>query len=273
MYCVIQQVERKKPNPYGGYREIRPYQNQWRLDDRPFTWAWEYTGGRFERTHMEAYKISIHHSYRENGKVKKHQYAIATIGYYDIAEFSLYDCADSHIKAAANLLGMDPAELYEMIYSKLEPLQDRITAEFQQSEEYITCLEHRRILEEHNKACAAFCKKYGVEKDDFSRCYDVFGTLRNKEYLKQIQAECKARKQAKRDAKRRYQEQWRSTYERYTSGSYSVPSGSTYSESETLILKQFYRSLSKLYHPDLNPDKDTTAEMQMLNRLKEQWGV
>ena len=33
MYCVIQQVMRKKPNPYGEYREIRAYQNQWRLDD------------------------------------------------------------------------------------------------------------------------------------------------------------------------------------------------------------------------------------------------
>ena len=39
------------------------------------------------------------------------------------------------------------------------------------------------------------------------------------------------------------------------------------------ILKRFYRSLSKTYHPDLNPGKDTTAAMQLLNRLKETWGV
>lgn len=57
MYCVIQQVMRKKPNPYGEYKELRAYQNQWRLDEsKPFTWAWERTGGRFERPHMEAIK-------------------------------------------------------------------------------------------------------------------------------------------------------------------------------------------------------------------------
>ena len=39
------------------------------------------------------------------------------------------------------------------------------------------------------------------------------------------------------------------------------------------MLKEFYRKLSKLYHPDLNPDKDTTAQMQVLNKLKEHWGV
>ena len=73
MYCVIQQVERKKPNPYGEHREIEAYQNEWRIagDDRPCTWAYRYAGGRFERPHLEAYKISVHHSYREGGTVIK----------------------------------------------------------------------------------------------------------------------------------------------------------------------------------------------------------
>lgn len=42
---------------------------------------------------------------------------------------------------------------------------------------------------------------------------------------------------------------------------------------ETAMLKQFYKVLSKKYHPDLNPGKDTTAEMQLLNRLKQGWGI
>lgn len=115
-----------------------------------------------------------------------------------------------------------------------------------------------------------FCSKYNVDKDDYCRCYDVFGTLRNEEYLKRIQAEHKAREQAER---RSYQERWRSTYEWTGGGGYSVPSASTYTETERAILKKFYRSLSKTYHPDLNPGKDTTAEMQLLNKLKETWGV
>ena len=39
------------------------------------------------------------------------------------------------------------------------------------------------------------------------------------------------------------------------------------------MLKNFYRMLSKAYHPDSNPDKDTSEEMKMLNSLKDEWGI
>ena len=274
MFCVIQEVRRKKPSPYGEYREIRAYQNQWRLDEsKPYTWAYEYTGGRFERPHLEAYKISIHHRYRENGVVKKHQYSIRTMSYYDIVEYSLYDCADSSITATAEKLGMEAAELYEIIEGKLEPLRERLEAEFHQSAEYIAHQEHRRVLDANNKARSAFSERYGVAGDEYDRCYDVFGVLRNKAYLEQIKVQHKARKQAEREARSSYRERWHSTYSGGGSGSYSIPSASTYTTEETAILKQFYRSLSKTYHPDLNPGKNTTAEMQLLNKLKDQWGV
>lgn len=271
MFCVIQEVRRKKPAPYGEYREIEAYQNEWRIagDERPCTWSWRYTGGRFERPHLEAYKISIHHSYRENGVIKKHQYPIRTMSYYDVTEYSLYDCADSSIQATAEKLGIDPAEVYEIIEAKLEPLRERLEAEFHQSAEYIAHQEHRRVLDAHSAARAAFSKRYGVDGDEYDRCYDVFGVLRNKEYLAQI----KARHKTQKESERRYQESWRSTYEQYTGGSYSVPFSSTYTEGERDILKQFYRSLSKTYHPDMNPGEDTTAAMQLLNKLKEAWGV
>ena len=80
MYCVIQQVMKKRPNHYGEHKEIVAYQNQWRLDEsKPFTWAWKYSDERFERPRLEAYKISVHHSYREGGKIKKQQYSICTM--------------------------------------------------------------------------------------------------------------------------------------------------------------------------------------------------
>lgn len=271
MFCVVQKIQRKKPNPYGGYREIEAYQNEWRIagDNRPYTWAYRYTGGRFERPHLEAFKISLHHSYREGGVVKKRQYAVCTMSYYDVAEYSLYDCADSRIQAIADKLGMDSAELYEIIETKLEPLRERLEAEFHQSPEYIAKMEHERIIADHLTAQNKFCSKYDVDKGEYNRCFDVFGVLRNKEYLEQIKAQHKARK----ESERRYRKSWSSTYERYTSGSYSVPSVSTYSEDERAMLKKFYRSLSKTYHPDLNPNEDTTEAMKLLNKLKEQWGV
>lgn len=228
MYCVMQQVMRKKPSPYGEHREIEAYQNEWRIagDDRPYTWSYRYTGGRFERPHLEAYKITIHHSYREGGKVKKHQYPIRTMSYYDVVEYSLYDCTDGSIQATADKLGIAPAELYELIESKLEPLRKCLEAEFHQSPEYIAKQEHERIIADHLTAQNKFCSKYDVDKDEYNRCFDVFGVLRNKEYLEQIKAQYRARK----ESERRYQKTWSSTYEQYTSGGYSVPSVSTYSD-------------------------------------------
>ena len=269
MYCVIQQVMRKKPNPYGGYRKIEVYQNPWRIDDRPFTWAWHYAGGRFERPHLEAYKITLHHSYREGGVIKKRQYPIRTMGFYDIAEWSLYDCADSSIQATAEKLGLDPAEVYELIEGKLEPLRERIEVEFHQSPEYKTKQEHERIIANYRTAKSKFCKRYDTDESDYDRCYDVFGAVRNKEYLEKLKTQHKAKKQTYSS----YQKTWESTYSKWTSGSYSIPSASTYTDTEQAMLKEFYRSLSKKYHPDLNPDRDTTAQMQLLNKLKEAWGV
>ena len=267
MFCVIQEVMRKKPSPYGEYKELRAYQNKWRLDEsKPFTWAWERTGGRFERPHLEAYKITIHQSYREGGAVKKRQYSICTMSYYEVCETWWGDCVCGGETAIADKLGIDPAELFDLIESKLTPLRERLEAEFHQSPEYIAKQEHERVRADYMEAQNKFCSRYDVDKDEFARCYDIFLTLRNKEYLEQLEAQHKARK-------RRYRESWGSTYGHYSGGSYSIPPVSTYSEDEAAILKQFYRALAKQFHPDVNHDRDTTRELQLLNRLKEQWGV
>jgi len=39
------------------------------------------------------------------------------------------------------------------------------------------------------------------------------------------------------------------------------------------MLRKFYMALSQMFHPDSNPNADTTKEMQFLNRLREDWGV
>lgn len=75
-----------------------------------------------------------------------------------------------------------------------------------------------------------------MDSDEYDRCYDVFGKLRNPEYLDKIKREYKQRK-----------------------------------EYETL--KQFYRTLSKKFHPDADPDTDTSKQMQLLNKLKGEWGL
>ncbi len=273
MFCVIQQVQLKKPNQYGAYRELVAGRDNWTVNGKPPCWRYRYTGGRFDRPHLEAYKISIHQSCREGGRVRKKQYSIRTMSYYDIVEYSLFDCADGAIKSAAEQAGVGYDELYELIERKLEPLRERLEAEFRQSEEYQTMQRHKRIIQAHDEACAAFCARYGVGSDEYDRCFDVFGVLRNEAYLKQLLRERKARRKAAREESRRTRQQWQERYQQYASGSYPPAAPSTYTANETAMLKQFYKALSKKYHPDLNPGKDTTAEMQLLNRLKQEWGL
>ena len=69
MYCVIQEIQLKKANPYGEYRELEAYScSAW---NGLAKWTYHYTGGRFERPIKTAYKISIHESRRVNGVVTR----------------------------------------------------------------------------------------------------------------------------------------------------------------------------------------------------------
>lgn len=273
MYCVIQQVMRKKTDVLGEHKEIIPYPLEMSINGvaQVPIWRWDWSKERYERPHREAYKISLHQSFREGGAVRKRQHSVCTMSYYDLCDGCGWwgDFIIGGDSVLAEKLNMDPAELCDIIESKLGPLRKRLEAEFHQSPEYLARQDHERILADYMAKQDRFCSRYEASKDDYNRCYDVFGALKNREYLEQIKAEHKARK----ENERRYQETWRSTYERHTGGSYSVSSASTYTEDEKGILRQFYKSLSKTYHPDLNPGKDTTSVMQLLNRLKESWGL
>lgn len=270
MFCVIQEIQLKKPNSYGAYQKLEADFFSLKINgvQNPPKWYYKYTGERFPRPHKEAYKISIHQSYRENGRVKKRQYNIATMSYYDLAEYGFYECSsEERIQIVADQLGCSMDSLYEIISAKLDPLQERIQKEFQKSEEYKTHKKHEKILEKYRKEKARFGKKYSIDADEYDYCYNVFGEVVNQEYLERIIQSA--------NTSRSYRTYDYSTYTNdYFSGdssSYFVSKDSTYTEDEKQILKKFYKALSLKFHPDVNPDTDTTKEMQLLNRLKESW--
>ena len=277
MFCVIQEVE-VKTVPAGEPKGIEAYESRWTINGQEF-WSYEYRNSaeRFERPVRKSYRISIHESRQEKGKVKKKQTVICTVGYYDVTDYGgwIGDAVRGGLKSKADALGLSEGELVDMVYEKWQPIVDKILEEYQQTEEYKAKEKNQCILDEHARRVDAFRKKYGVDGKEYSRCYDVFGKLRNPEYLKKVKAEYKARK----EYERRSREQSRSYYENFYSNYGGGGSGycgtvaGNYSEADREMLKKFYRTLSKTFHPDSNPDVDTDEEMKMLNRLKGEWGV
>ena len=279
MFCVIQEVQTKKPDKDGYPKELISKYMKMSISGRDCShYYYSYSEERFERPIKSSYRISIHSSFRKNGKPQKRQFVICTVKYYDLATdyFTLYDWGDSRIQAAAHELQVSPADIYSLIDAKLEPLKDRIISAFHQTEEYKTHEEHERITTIYAARKVQFAEQYEIDASEYDCVYDVFGNLRNPEYLKKIQDDYKLRKECERK-RRSYQKKTYSNYSGYYSGtggsSYGVSVHGNYTEGEKTLLKQFYRELSKRFHPDSNPGEDTSEHMKLLNRLKNEWGV
>lgn len=278
MFCVIQEVKTHKLLT-GEPKRIETYRNSWKMSDEEYySYGWRYSEERFERPLKPSYRISIHQSYRENGKVKKKQFVICTAGYYEIAEnmFSIFDeWYSKKIAKIADELSASMDDIYDILDSKISPLEKEIQKEYHKTEEYKTYVKNRKILDDYQKNKFEFAEQYETDRDEYDKCYDVFGELRNPEYLEKIKREYKQRKEYE-EKSRSYQEDFWSNYSKHFGGggsSYYNSISDNHTEDDKETLKQFYRVLSKKFHPDANPDIDTSKEMQLLNRLKSEWGV
>lgn len=275
MFCVIQEIQTKKPNKHGYPKELKSDFTESSILGR---YAWHYySEERFERPIMKAYRISIHESYREDGKVKKKQFYICTADYYELADgyFNLYDWGVHRIEKAADALKIDPDEIYDIIWEKLKPLIDSIQDEFSQTEEFKTHAEHEEITTIYAAKKVKFNEKYQTSNREYDECYDVYGNLWNPERLKEIKEELKAKKEYERQSYEQSRGYYDDFFRNYgkSGGSYIGSSCGNYTEEEQDALHKFYRVLSKKFHPDSNPDVDTSEEMKLLNKLKQDWGV
>ena len=91
-----------------------------------------------------------------------------------------------------------------------------------------------------------------------------------------VENAAKARKEYEKQSQeyqRSYYDNFYSNYSNNKNSSYAGIFSSNYTEEEKKIFKEFYRTLSKKFHPDANPDMDTSRQMKLLNRLKSDWGV
>lgn len=278
MFTVIQEYRSKKPSK-GNSKSIETYESCFTMNGVEYRYyRYRKSDECFERPINKAYRISVHKSYREGGKVRKKQTVICTIRYYDVVDWGCWidDYVKGGLKSKADVLGLTEEELIDMIYEKWQPVVDRIKAEYEQTEEYKVTKEHDRIIREWTEKREAFAKKYDVEQGEYDRIYDVFGNLRNPEYLEKIKSDYKARKEYEKrsqEYQRSYYDNFSSNYNNGRGSSYGGIFSSNYTCEEKDMLRQFYRALSKKYHPDANPGMDTSKQMQLLNRLKSDWGV
>lgn len=267
MYCVIQEIELRKENPYGHYKELEVYKNKWFINGMDGgSYSYRYDGERFKRLIKKAYKISLHKSYREDGKVKKKQYSVCTMSYYDLLEFSLYDCASGRIERLSEELKMNEDDIYNLIYSKLDLLIEKVEKEYHQTEEYKTHKKHEDILKKYREEKQKFEDEYSSDSYDYY--YDVFGVLRESEKFEAFKQQYEASKTYQSS----YQESYYSNYNSYNfNSSYSTKKQSNYTEEEKGYLKKIYRAAAAKLHPDVI--KDDGEGMKFLNDLKEQWGI
>ncbi|MEL5900362.1 hypothetical protein AAGC94_20245 [Clostridium sporogenes] len=267
MYCVIQEIENKKCNEFGEFKNLEVDSTTWTIGGETKTkYSYKWTGGRFERPIRKAYKISIHESYRENGKVKKKQWSICTMGYYDLLESWPGDFIfQSKLNEKLQEMNITEDELWNMVYKKLDPIIKKVESEFHKTEEYKTHKKHRRIIDQYLKNKNEFESIYG--NDTYDYCYDILGTLRNEEMLNNIKRQYEARKEYESS----YYDNFKSNYSNYDFGGYWENSISNYNEEEKAYLKTIYKAAAMKLHPDIK--KDNGEGMKFLNKLKEEWGI
>jgi RNAse (barnase) inhibitor barstar len=273
MYCVIQELQLKKPNPYGAYKNLEAY-SPFAIDGK-VKYGYQYTGGRFERPIKTAYKISIHESKRVNGVVTKKQYVVTTASYYSLVDCGIYDCIASpekKIQTIADNLNADPAAVWDLIHSKVDPLQERIKAEFKKTDEYKTSAKHDKIIKVYRKAKSKFAKTYDCDENEYDYVFDVFGELMNDDYYDKIINDYKTKRSHRENNRSNYNGSGfdRNSFQREHGNLFGTDSGS-YTDDEQAMLKNFYKTLSKAYHPDIT--NGDGKEMQLVNRLKESWGI
>lgn len=268
MYCVIQEIKLKKPDMKGHSKYIEPY--TWSSGNEVYH-SYRMSNECFERNINKAYKVSIHHSYRENGKVKKKQWVICTIGYYYMIEFGNWigDCC--RLEDRLEAIGISEEELCDLVYAKLDPLTEKIKNEYKETEEYRASKKNNEIIKKHQASEREFNKKYG---GGYDQCYDVFGELKNESKLNQILEDYKVRKEYEEKSKQ-YQDEWfkrsyysnsNGNYNNNGSSSYSNNSYSNYNEEEKKLLKEAFKLLAMKHHPDRGGD---TEKMAAINNLKE----
>lgn len=277
MYCVIQKVTNKRPNMNGAYKELLPDQEEVMFDSKVrIKYGYKFSMERFERPILDAYKISIHESYREHNQIKKRQWSICTISYYDLLESRPKDFIDKQIlKGKLAEMNMTERQLWELVNAKLSPIAAAIKNEFAESEEFKAVQIQKKQLRSWKTRKTLFVNSHGV--DAYEYCYDFFGMQQEYEYERELRyafekkqrQEEEERERAAREREQRSNHN--SNYDFNQHKNTYIFTRTIYTDEEKVLLKKIYRHLCKTFHPDITQDNGDT--MKLINKLKEGWSL
>ncbi len=217
MFVVIQEVRLKKPNSHGAWQEYEVTDTQTTMNGittHHYGYFPIHDTSQFERPHREAYRVSLHFSYRQNGKPRKRQYSLCTVDWYPLAEnlFSLYDWAGSRIERAAEAEGVDIDQIYNIVEEKIDPLEKMIQRQYHRTEEYNAEQERKKLMKDYQKRRKEFAKQYGQPEAVYDNIFDIHGVLRDPEYLDRLIQERKQEEERQREQWRSYYKQHQRTY-------------------------------------------------------------
>ena len=268
MYCVIQELGNKTEPYKRTSKKLEVKTTEWITNGEieKIRYWYCHSDEKFERPIKKAYKISIHKSYREKGKIKKKQWVICTMGYYDLFDSWPGDFViSSKLEEKLKEMEITEKQLWDMVYLKLDPIIEQVQKEYEVTEEYKVDQKHKKILSKYRKVKDKFEQIYGQETYDY--CYDIFGVLRNEEYLKKVKKDYKTQQEYTRS----YYEKFKSNYNYNSYSGYYGNTGGNYTDEEKKNLKKIYKALAVKFHPDVN--KEGEEVMKLVNKLKDQWGV
>lgn len=279
MHCIIQERDNVKPHRLGESKEILVDSFKWSSNgETGKTYTYKMSNDKFERPinkeyHISLCEVSCESGNREslNNTHKEKTYPLCTMHYYDFVDYDLEDCiGERKIESIAKQINIKSEVIWQIVLAELKPLHDRILIEYQQTKEYLARKYHEDVLKKYKQAKEDFQREYGIAAFEYDRCYNVFGDLMNSEYLNLLNQKLEERISMKKNSKNYRKYAYRENFNNYFN---QEGFSSEYNESEREILIRFYKVLAKKYHPDSNPDIDTSAEMVLINKLKKAWRV
>lgn len=260
MNCVIKKVKTTQ-QPLGGSKSLLVFTSQ--FEDEPIRYCYTFSTEKFERVPQYNYEIWLHYLIPDKKTGSRQQVKVAAIHYYELAEGLDWKekIQSKEWEKVTRETKMDPSRLEAAVESKLAPLIRDIQNSWTQTAEGRAQKKIKDTLARHQESKKNFEAIWGQGTYEF--IFDVFGELKNEAFLHWLQTFNNGSKKNETSASSQYKKSQQKKQK-------TALKAASYSESEKIWLKKFYRTLAREYHPDSGGE---TEAMILINKLRDDWRI